>query len=111
MEQLLLSWFGSFTIIVIPVFAGIVCSFIIEAINQSTPDRIKGKYLTAIICLIVGIFLVFGFPNVVTTLFDKVLIVALNWAFAVSFYKVAGKTVVQKVIGKAIKTVSSKTDE
>lgn len=39
MEQLLLSWFGSFTIIVIPVFAGIVCSFIIEAINQNTPDR------------------------------------------------------------------------
>ena len=111
MEQLLMGWFGSLTIIIIPVFAGIICSFIIEAINQTTPDRIKGKYLTAFICFIVGVFLVFGFPLVVTTWFDKVLIVALNWAFAVSFYLVAGKLVVQKVIGKAMKVISNKTDE
>lgn len=111
MEQLLVGWFGSLTIIVIPIFAGIVCSFIIEAINQSTPDKIKGKYLTAIICLVVGIFLVFGFPSVVTNWFDKILIVALNWAFAVSFYLIAGKLVVQKVIGKAMKVISNKTDE
>lgn len=111
MEQLLLGWFGKLTIIVIPVFAGVVCSFIIEAINQSTPDKIKGKHLTALVCLVVGIFLVFGFPNVVTTWFDKVLIVALNWAFAVSFYLLAGKLVVQKVIGKALQVVTNKTDE
>jgi len=111
MEKLLIDWFGSFTIIIIPIFAGIICSFIIEAINQSTPDKIRGKYLTAIICLAVGIFLVFGFPNVVTNWFDKILIIALNWAFAVSFYLIAGKVVVQKVIGKALKVVTDKTGE
>ena len=110
MEELLISWFGDLTIIVIPVFAGIICSFIIEAINQSTPDKIRGKYLTAIVCLAVGIFLVFGFPSVVTGWFDKVLIVAMNWAFAVSFYFIAGKIVVQKIIGKAIKVIGNKTD-
>ena len=111
MQDLLIGWFGDFTLIVIPVFAGIICSFIIEAVNQATPEIIKGKYLTAVICLIVGIFLVFGFPKVVTNWFDMVLIIVMNWAFAVSFYKLAGKVVVQKVIGKAINVISKKTDE
>ncbi|MFZ3035515.1 MAG: hypothetical protein WA138_16075 [Parvibaculum sp.] len=110
MENLLLKWFGDLTILIIPLVAGVVSSFIIEAINQSTPDKIKGKYLTAIICLVVGVFLIFGFPNVVTTWFDRILIVVLNWAFAISFYAIAGKLVVQKIIGKAINVVGKKTD-
>ena len=93
MEELLIKWFGDLTILVIPLFAGIVSSFIVEAINQSTPEFVTGKSITAILCLLIGVGLVFGFPNVVTTLFDKILVVLMNWAFAVLFYHLGGKLI------------------
>jgi len=110
MEQLLIGWFGELTILIIPLFAGIVCSFIIEAINQSTSDKVKGSLITAVICLIVGIFLTLGFPSVVVGWFDTVLIVVMNWAFAILFYRIGGKIIVEKIIGKAISVVGKKTE-
>jgi len=111
MEQLLTGWFGDLTILIIPLFAGIVCSFIVEAINQATSDKVKGSMITTVICLIVGVFLTLGFPSVVNGWFDTVLIVVMNWAFAVLFYKVGGKVIVEKIIGKAISVVGKKTDQ
>lgn len=111
MENLLVGWFGDLTILVIPLFAGIVSSFIIEAINQSTTDKVKGKSITAILCFIIGIALVFGFPSVVIGWFDMALVIVMNWAFAVLFYHLGGRLIVEKIIGKAIKVVGKKTDE
>lgn len=111
MEELLKGWFGDLTILIIPLFAGVICSFIVEAINQATSDKVKGKTITAVTCLIVGVFLVFGFPSVVNGWFDTALIVIMNWAFAVLFYHLGGKLIVEKIIGKAIKVVGKKTDE
>ena len=110
MEQLLIGWFGDLTIRIIPLFAGVICSLIVEAINQGTSDKVKGKTITAIVCLIVGVFLVFGFPSVVKGWFDTVLIVVMNWAFAVLFYMAGGKVIVKKIIGKAINVVGKKTE-
>lgn len=110
MEHLLTGWFGDFTILIIPLFAGVICSFIVEAINQTTSDRIKGSTITAITCLVVGVFLVFGFPSVVNGWFDTVLIVVMNWAFAVLFYRIGGKVIVEKIIGKAVTVVSKRSE-
>lgn len=111
MEDLLVKWFGDLTILAIPLFAGIISSFIIEAVNQSTPAAVTGKSITAVLCLLIGIGLTFGFPNVITGWFDKCLVVAMNWAFAVLFYHLGGKLIVEKIIGKAVKVISKKTDE
>lgn len=111
MEDLLIKWFGDLTIVVIPIFAGIISSFIVEAINQSTPNFVTGKFITAVLCLLIGLGLVFGFPNVIAGWFDKILVIVMNWAFAVLFYHLGGKLIVEKIIGKVIKVVGKKTDE
>lgn len=111
MEELLKGWFGDLTILIIPLFAGVICSFIVEAINQATSDRVKGSTITAVICLVVGVFLTLGFPSVVSGWFDTALIVVMNWAFAVLFYHLGGKKIVEMIVGKAIKVVGKKTDE
>lgn len=111
MEDLLVKWFGDFAILIIPLFAGIVSSFIVEAINQYTPESVQGKYLTPIVCFVFGLFLIFGFPSVITGWFDKILIVIMNWAFAVLFYHLGGKKIVELIISNIIKFVGKKTDQ
>ncbi|MDY0082858.1 MAG: hypothetical protein RBR74_06735 [Ignavibacteriaceae bacterium] len=111
MEQFIVSLFGDFSIIAIPFVAGITCSFIIEAINQITPEWLRARFIVPLVCFIVGVFLIFAFPHIVQGWIDSILIVTINLVFAIVFYKFAGTLVVQKIIGKAVNVVSKKTDE
>lgn len=110
MEQLLIKWFGDVALFIVPVFAGVFCSFIIEGINQATPDKVSGKLIAVIVTVVCGTVLAFGFSEIVQGWFDKFIIISLNWAFALIFYHLGGKRIVKAIVGFSMKVVSKKVE-
>lgn len=108
MEEFIMGIFGSWSIVAIPLVAGIVCSFIIEAIKITSPKWLRARYIVPLVCLVVSVFLIFAFPSVVRGWIDSILIVVMNLVFAIVFYKIAGTIIVQKIISKAVNIVSKK---
>lgn len=110
MEQLLIKWFGDLALLIVPLFAGIFCSFIIEGINQATPDKIGGKWIAVAVTVAFGTVLAFGFSEIVQGWFDKFIIISLNWAFALIFYHLGGKRIVKSIVGFSMKVVNKKVE-
>ena len=110
MEALLIKWFGDLALLVVPLFAGIFCSFIIEGINQVTPQGVSGKLITVLVTVLFGTVLAFGFSEIVQGWFDKFIIISLNWAFALLFYHLGGKRIVKSIVGYSVKVVGRKID-
>jgi len=110
MEQLLVKVFGDYAILFVPIVSGIACSFVIEAVNQTTPPALSGKGLFGIVSLLVGVLLIFVFPGLTNGWAEKVFMVLMNATVALVFYHVGGKILVEKLIGGAIKLISKKVD-
>lgn len=110
MEDLLVKIFGDYAILFIPIVSGMASSFVIEAVNQSTPASVSGKGLFAIVSLLVGFLLLFVFPSLTNGWAEKVFMVLMNSTVALVFYHVGGKLLVEKLIGGAIKLIAKKVD-
>ena len=92
---------GRWTIIVlIPLFTGIVASFIIEGINSVTSPETKGIALSWIVPILLGVLNWFLFPNFVPDIPFKILMLALNVCFTFGFYHTFGKKIVEGVTAK-----------
>lgn len=110
MEDLLIKVFGDYAILFIPIVSGIACSFVIEALNQTTPPKISGKGLFAIVSLAIGVLLLFVFPSLTSGWAEKVFLVIMNSTVALVFYHIGGKILVERLIGGAIKLIGKKVD-
>jgi len=108
MEKIFINWFGSLALFIIPVLAGLVTSFIIEAIDYITPTKLSAKWITLAVAILTGVGLIFGFPNVAVELFDKILIVVINIVFAIIFYSIGGKVVVKFLAEKTVGLIKKK---
>ena len=110
MEDLLIKVFGDYAILFVPIVSGIASSFVIEAINQTTPPKLSGRGLFAIVSLLIGGLLIFVFPSLTNGWAEKLFMIILNATVALVFYHVGGKLLVEKLIGGAIKLISKKVD-
>lgn len=110
MEKILIEWFGSLALFVVPILSGVVTSFIVEAINYVTPKALNSKMILTIVSVVAGVLLIFGFPQIATNLFDKILIAVMNVVVAIIFYMLGGKVIVTFLVEKALGTVKNKAD-
>lgn len=99
------------TLVFLPLFTGVICSFIIEGINSVTPKKIKGIALTLIVVLFVGILNLFLFPNFYPDIPFKILMFVLNITFTFGFYHTFGKKVVETVTKKYLRVLKIDTDQ
>ena len=112
MEQFFIDKFGlGWSLFVIPVFSGILMSFLIVALDTVTPEKVKGKWMLLIASVLVGAGLIFGFPKVITTPFDMVLVAFMNVIFALTFYHLKGKQMVEWLIEKTFQKVQKQVDK
>lgn len=109
MEEFIINIVGeTWAIIAIPVFVGIIASFVIKAIDLATPDKMVAPLITLAICVILGIASAFFFPLIVAGWRDIIMVSLMNVAFAFVFYHLGGKHLVEFIIGKSVEKIKSK---
>jgi len=111
MEKFFIEHFGlGWSLFAIPVFSGVVMSFVVIAIDTLTTDAFKGRWMLLGASFVVGAGLVVGFPTVCATLFDKIIVTFLNVLFALTFYHLKGKELVEFIIIKVFGKVQKKVE-
>lgn len=109
MEQFILSVVGkTWAIIAIPLLVGIIASFVIKVIDLLTPEKVLGRLITFIVCIVLGILSTFVFPLIVVGWKDIIMVSLMNIAFAFVFYHLGGKHLVDFLIGKSIEKIKNK---
>lgn len=110
MEEFFINTFGSFALWILPIFSGIVMSFLVEAVDYLTPKKLRSRWLLLLFSILVGVGLIFGFPIIVASLFDKIAVAFLNVIVALVFYKLFGKVIVQRLMNFALGRITNKFD-
>lgn len=109
MEELIVSIFGKFTILFVPVVCGILSSFVIEAVNEVTPESVGDKLVNLVVSLLLGVLMIFVFPSIINGVPEIILFIILNFSFAIVFFKLGGKVAVESFVNGALKIIKKKT--
>lgn len=109
MEQLILDISTKWAFLLVPVFAGLFCSFVIEAVLHYTPEALTLKWVILIVTFPIAVLMVWGTPTINPLAFDKVLSGLLSIAFSIAGYYAFGKRIVQLILSFVEKKIGEKT--
>ena len=100
MEEFIINLAGDWSIVAVPIFVGVLASFVIKAIDLLTPEKVISRLLVFLVCVILGIASNFVFPEIVVGWKDFVMVSLMNIAVAFIFYNFGGNTIVDFLMGK-----------
>lgn len=121
MEELIISIFGKFSILIVPIVCGVITSFVVEAISKTLPrkenvkmvceKKVRGKIVNAVASFLLGVLMIFVFPSLINGVPEIIFFIILNWSFATMFYHFGGRKTVEAVVNGATKLIKKKTEQ
>lgn len=108
MEQIIRNSFGDYGYFIIPIIAGILISFVAEALNKITPKVVSNHVLLFCVNIVVTIQVLFVFPSYFQDdIAELIFAFVLNLSFSYVFYYTLG----QKVVRLIMKNIEHRIDE
>lgn len=112
MEQIIRNSFGDYGYFIIPIIAGILISFVAEALNKITPKVVSNHVLLFCVNIVVTIQVLFVFPSYFQDdIAELIFAFVLNLSFSYVFYYTLGQKVVRLIMKNIEHRIDDKIDD
>lgn len=112
MEQIIRNSFGDYGYFIIPIIAGILISFVAEALNKITPKVVSNHVLLFCVNIVVIIQVLFVFPSYFQDdIAELIFAFVLNLSFSYVFYYTLGQKVVRLIMKNIEHRIDDKIDD
>ena len=118
MESMLREYFGNLGILIVPVFSGVLTSFVVEALNYLRGDKadkatgksffLSPKFTNLVISIIVTVLTGATLKSYIPTIWDALLYLVANISVAITFYEFGGRKLVEGVVNAITRRIKKK---